>query len=66
MSLVSTEQAGFLRDTSNMALINNNKKTYDLYKKQKQIQEEKKQEITNLKNELEELKQLVRSMKSSG
>ena len=37
MALVSTEQSGFLRDTSNMALISNNKKTYDLYKKQKQI-----------------------------
>lgn len=62
MALVSTEQAGFLRDTSNMALINNNKKTYDLYKKQKQIQAEKKQEIDTLKTELEELKKMIQLM----
>ena len=60
MALLQTETGGFLRDTSNMALVSNNKKAYDIYKQQIKIRQQKDQEIETLKSELEELKKLIK------
>lgn len=60
MALLQTETGSFLRDTSNMALVSNNKKAYDIYKQQIKIKQQKDQEIQTLKNELEELKKLIK------
>lgn len=61
MALIQTETSGFLRDTSNMSLVNSNKKAYDIYKQQAKIRAQKEKEIQDLKNELAELKELIKS-----
>jgi len=62
MVLVETETVGYVRDTTNMSLINTNKKAYDIYKAQKKIQSQKQSEINDLKNELNSLKELLKSV----
>ena len=62
MVLVETETKGYVRDTTNMSLINTNKKSYDIYKSQKKIQLKKQEEINELKNELNSLKDLLKTV----
>jgi hypothetical protein len=60
---------GLVRDTSNGAIINNNRAEYERYMKQKKAAEERKiqldqvskhsEDINNLKNELQEIKSLI-------
>jgi len=60
---------GLVRDTSNGAIINNNRAEYEKYIKQKTSAEERKkqldqvskhsEEINNLKNELQEIKSMI-------
>lgn len=59
MSLIQTEANNLIRDTSNMALINNNVKAFKAYKKTKLIQTEKDNKIESLENELKELKSII-------
>lgn len=62
MPLIKTETAGFMRDTSNMALINNNTRAYEIYKNQKKAQSNRQKEIAELKDEIEGLKKLLHSV----
>ncbi len=59
MSLVQTESKNLIRDTSNMALINNNVKAYEAYKNIKNIQKDKDNKINSLESELQELKSIM-------
>ena len=59
MALIQTEAKNLLRDTSNMALINNNVKAYELYKKVRNKHQEKDEKIQNLESQVNELKSIL-------
>lgn len=59
MSLIQTESKNLIRDTNNMALINNNVKAFESYKKIKLIQKEKDIKINSLESEIQELKSIM-------
>lgn len=65
MKLIKTQNPDFSRDESNHALINTNVSAFNLYKQQrknKKVAESNEQEIKNLKDEIGELKNLVKQL----
>jgi len=65
MALIQTEASHFQRDTSNMAVISSNVKGYEIFKRKKTLEEKKNSEISDLKNQVEELKNLISSLITS-
>ena len=61
MTLVKTDNPNFLRDESSNALINTNVNAFKLYKQQRQYSK-KESEIESLKDEVAELKMLVKKL----
>jgi len=61
MTLVKTNNPNFLRDESTNALINTNVNSFKLYKQQRQYRK-KESEIESLKDEVAELKMLVKKL----
>lgn len=59
MSLIQTESSNLKRDTNNMALINNNVKAYEIYKKSILEKSKKEEELNTMKNQIQELKNLL-------
>lgn len=59
MALIQTEASHLLRDTTNMAVISNNVKAYEIFKKNKEKQSQRDSEISDLKGQLEEMKTLL-------
>mgnify|MGYP000925864499 CR=1 FL=1 len=56
---VQTDVPYLLRDKSNMAIINNDVRKYELYKKSKANQKKKDEELIELKNQLQEMKEML-------
>jgi hypothetical protein len=59
MALIQTEASHLLRDTTNMAVISNNVKAYEIFKKNKEKQIQRDSEISDLRSQLEEMKTLL-------
>lgn len=59
MALIQTEASHLLRDTSNMAVISNNVKAYEIFKKNKEKQIQRDSELSDLRSQLEEMKTLL-------
>jgi hypothetical protein len=60
--LIKTNDASFMRDEDNTALINTNKTAYDLYKQQRSTivsNQALKAEVDMLKQDLNDIKQLL-------
>ncbi len=65
MKLVKTQHPDFFRDESNSALINTNVNAYKQYKLQREQRKKlarQDKEVNNLKNELDELKQIIKQL----
>ena len=62
MSKIQTTEAGFDRDTSSMALLNNKRAQYEEYKKRRDDQIEADQEIADLKSEITDIKNMLKSL----
>jgi len=56
MSLVQIPETTFVRDTTSMALINQDKSGLDAYMKQRNVLLAQKQEINNIKSEIESIR----------
>jgi diphthamide synthase (EF-2-diphthine--ammonia ligase) len=63
MALVQTETTGFLRDTTNMALVNNDTRAYEIHKRQSAQRRKQETETQELKDQVQELKDLVAQLK---
>ena len=59
MPKVQTKEPGFDRDIGSMALINNRKDQFELYKQRRENQVHADQEISDLKSEVIELKTML-------
>jgi hypothetical protein len=59
MALIQTEASHLLRDTSNMAVISNNVKAYEIFKRNKEKQIQRDSELSDLRSQLEEMKTLL-------
>lgn len=59
MALIQTEASHLLRDTTNMAVISNNVKAYEIFKKNKEKQIQRDSELSDLRSQLEEMKTLL-------
>lgn len=62
MALIQTEATHLLRDTTNMAVISNNVKAYEIFKKNKEKQIQRDNEISDLRSQLEEMKALLQNL----
>lgn len=61
--MIKTENKDFLRDPRTGALINNNRDDYESYKRTKkklQSAEAMRSEINNLKNDVDEIKEILK------
>jgi len=56
---VQTDVPYLLRDKTNMAIINNDVRKYELYKKSKANQKKKDEELSELKTQLKEMKDML-------
>ena len=56
---VQTDVPYLIRDKTNMAIINNDVRKYELYKKNKTNQKKKDEELSELKNQLQEMKEML-------
>ncbi|AXQ70593.1 virion structural protein [Synechococcus phage S-T4] len=56
------QDSDFSRDMRNGAIINTNDQAYSNYIKSKKIREEKRREISDLKDEISEIKSLLRTL----
>jgi len=56
---VQTDVPYLLRDKTNMAIINNDVRKYELYKKNKSIQKKKDEEMIELKNQIQEMREIL-------
>ena len=65
MDLQKTEDANYSRDTDTHAVINTNVAAYNEYKRQRQASKtvaEYQQQVSNLTNEIAELKSLIKTI----
>jgi cell division protein FtsB len=63
MAELKVEDApGLVRDTASNAIINKDRKAYQEFKARRRVQKAKDAELEELKNEVNELKELVKSL----
>ena len=60
MAIVQTDNANYLRDLDQGALINKNKEELELLKRQRNRETVRNQELDDLKRQVEELTRLIR------
>ena len=65
MSLVRIQGTDFIRDTSNMSLINNNIDELEQYKLRRKILQQQRQEIDEIKIEVYDIKKILLQMLES-
>ena len=65
MSLVRIQGTDFIRDTSNMSLINNNIDELEQYKLRRKILQQQRQEIDEIKTEVYDIKKILLQMLES-
>ena len=64
MSLVQIPETTFVRDTTSMALINQDKNGLETYRKQRNILMAQKQEINNIKSDIDIIRSDMLEIKS--
>lgn len=64
MSLVQIPETTFVRDTTSMALINQDKNGLEAYMKQRNVLMAQKQEINNIKSDIDDIRNDIKEIKS--
>ena len=59
---VQTDIPHLLRDKTNMAIINNDVRKYEAYKKNKELRKQKDNELSDLKEQLKQMQELLQSV----